>query len=50
MSLGQAPRDTEKFANLRAELFFGLAECFGENDIDIPTDDGPDFTACHATL
>lgn len=39
VNVGEAAFDTEKFANRRAELYWGLRERFREGDISIPADD-----------
>src|SRR5947207_10255610 len=39
VNVGEAAFDTEKFANRRAELYWGLRERFREGDISSPADD-----------
>lgn len=39
INVGEAAWDSEKYANRRAELFFGLAERFQQGDIDVPVHD-----------
>ncbi len=39
INVGLAARDPEKFLNLRAEYFHGLATRFRDGEIDIPPDD-----------
>lgn len=39
VNVGMAANDPERFANLRAELWWNLRERFREADIDIPPDD-----------
>jgi hypothetical protein len=39
VNVGEAARDSEKFANKRAELYWGLRERFRQGEISIPADD-----------
>lgn len=39
VNVGEAARDSEKYANRRSEIFFGLAERFKAGDITIPAAD-----------
>jgi phage terminase large subunit len=39
VNVGESARDSESYANLRAELFFGLAERFKAGDISLPEED-----------
>lgn len=39
VNVGTAPRDTERFANLRAEMFWGLRDRFREGRVSIPAGD-----------
>jgi hypothetical protein len=39
INVGEAAWDSERYANRRAELFFGLAERFEQSDIDVPVHD-----------
>lgn len=39
VNVGTAARDSERFANLRAEMFWGLRTRFRDGDVDIPSGD-----------
>jgi hypothetical protein len=39
VNVGESAWDSEKFANRRAELYFGLAQRFRDGDISLPEDD-----------
>jgi hypothetical protein len=38
VNVGQKATDTERFFNLRAEIFWGLRERFRDGDISVPDD------------